>query len=250
MVTASSTPSRARLGAAVGLQVAIAVLDIAISGSSLIVSSAALLVPFALAVVGTERETAITAVVAVAIGVGSLFWNMSPTTGQAIYRIVFYALTALLAVIAARARERATTLADSNQALALDRDATQARLDGILGSLGEAVTVHDERGKTVYANQAAAELLGCKDVAEVLAASPGRLAENFTMTHEDGTPVTVDELPGRRLMQGEPAPSLLTRSIRLDTGESYWLLTKATLTEERSGNRLAINIIEDVTDAK
>src|SRR4051812_40951000 len=110
MVTASSTPSRARLGIAVGLQVAVAVLDVAISGSSLIVSSAALLVPFVLAIIGTERETAITAAIAFAIGLGSLFWNTTPTTGQAIYRIVFYALTALLAVIAARARERAAAL--------------------------------------------------------------------------------------------------------------------------------------------
>jgi PAS domain S-box-containing protein len=250
MVTASSTPSRARLGIAVGLQVAIAVLDIAISGSSLIVSSAALLVPFALAVVGTERETAITGAVAFAIGIGSLFWNTTPTTGAAIYRVVFYALTALLAVIAARARERATALADTNEALARDRDAAQARLDGILGSLGEAVTVHDERGKTVYANQAAAELLGSVSVEEVLRAEPGALARNFTISHEDGSAVSVDDLPGRRLMRGETAPSLLTRSVRHDTGEAFWLLTKATLTEEPTGGRLAINIIEDVTDAK
>jgi PAS domain S-box-containing protein len=251
MVTASSTPSRVRLGAALGLQVAIAVLDIAISGSSLIVSSAALLVPFAMAIAGTERETAITAAVALAIGIGSLFWNTTPTTGQAIYRVVFYALTALLAVIAARARERAAALADRNQALAGDLDAAQARLDGILGSLGEAVTVHDERGKTVYANQAAAELLGCASVEEVLSAEPGALARNFTITKEDGSPVTVDDLPGRRLMRGDhDAPSLLTRSIRRDTGEAFWLLTKATLTHEPSGAPLAINIIEDVTDAK
>jgi serine phosphatase RsbU (regulator of sigma subunit) len=51
-------------------------------------------------------------------------------------------------------------------------------------------------------------------------------------------------------MRGEDAPSLLTRSIRRDTGEAFWLLTKATLTRESSGARLAINIIEDVTDAK
>src|SRR6185312_7242653 len=217
-----------RLGVALALQIAIAVLDSAVTGSSLIVASAALLVPFALAIFGTERETAITAVVAFAIGIGSLFWNTHPDAGQAIYRVAFYGLVALLAVIAGRARERAITLAG-------DLDATQARLDGILGSLGEAVTVHDERGQTVYANAAAAELLGCKDIAEVLAAPPGRLAQNFTMTHEDGSPVAVDDLPGRRLMRGERAPSLLTRSVRLDNGQSYWLLTKATLTEERSG---------------
>jgi PAS domain S-box-containing protein len=235
--------STTRLGIALALQVAITVVDIAIKGSGLIIASAALLVPFTLAVVGTERETLVTAVVAFLIGLGSLFWNDTPDTGQTIYRIVFYGLVALLAVIAGRARERAT-------ALAADLDATQARLDGILGSLGEAVTVHDERGQTVYANAAAAQLLGCKDVAEVLAAQPGQLAAHFTMLHEDGRPVGVDDLPGRRLMRGENSPALLTRSIRNDTGEAYWLLTKATLTQEPNGNRLAINIIEDVTDAK
>ena len=250
MVTASSSPSGVRLGIALALQAAIAALDIAISGSGLIVSSAALLVPFALAVVGTERETAIAGVVAFAIGIGSLFWNDTPNTGQAIYRIVFYALVALLAGIAARSRERAVTLADRNQALVRDLDAAQARLDGILGSLGEAVTVHDERGKTVYANQAAADLLGCESVEEVLAAEPGEIARHFTITHEDGSAVGVDDLPGRRLMRGEEAPSLLTRSVRRETGEAFWLLTKATLTREPSGAQLAINIIEDVTDAK
>src|SRR3954468_4460335 len=242
--------SSTRLGIALVVQLAITIADVAITGSGVIVASAALLVPFALAVIGNERETAITAVVAFAIGIGSLFWNDTPTTGQAIYRIVFYALVALLTVVAARARERATALADRNEALARDRDAAQARLDGILGSLGEAVTVHDERGKTIYANEAAATLLGCESVEEVLASEPGDLAAHFTITKDDGTAVAVDDLPGRRLLQGENAPTLLTRSVRHNTGEAFWLLTKATLTDDPSGGRLAINIIEDVTDAK
>jgi PAS domain S-box-containing protein len=242
--------SSTRLAIALALQVAITLVDVSITGSTLIISSLALLVPFALAIVGNERETAITAVVAFVIGVGSLFWNDTPETGQAIYRIVFYALVALLTVVAARAREQATSLADSNEALALDLARTRARLDGILGSLGEAVTVHDERGQTIYANEAAAKLLGCASVEEVLRAAPGDLAAHFTITHEDGSPVGVEDLPGRRLLKGEDAPSLLTRSIRRDTGESFWLLTKATVTEDPSGGRLAINIIEDVTDAK
>jgi PAS domain S-box-containing protein len=231
-----------RLAIALALQAAIVALDIALSGST-VISSSALLVPFGLAIVGTQRETAITAAVGFAVGIGSLFWNDPPSTGQGVYRIVFYALVALLTVIAARARERATGLAN-------DLEATQTRLDGILGSLGEAVTVHDEHGQTVYANEAAARLLGCDSVEEVLNAEPGALAARFSITHEDGSPVQMADLPGRRLMQGECSSSLLTRSIRRDTGESMWLLTKATLTRERSGAPLAINIIEDVTDAK
>ena len=199
--------------------------------------------PLVLAVIGDKREVAITGAFAVAIAIGSTWWNDQTNTGQAIYRIGFFTVFAALAVVAARARERAT-------ALATRLLATEARLDGILGSLGEAVTVHDERGKTVYVNQAAVRLLGSGSADDVLEAEPGELAKRFHITHEDGSPVAVEELPGRRLVAGETAPALLTRSVRRDTGEAFWLLTKATLYEDPSGARLAINIIEDVTEAK
>ena len=51
---------------------------------------------------------------------------------------------------------------------------TRERLERILGVLAEAVTVHDERGKLVYANAAAVTLLGAESVEELLAAEPGR----------------------------------------------------------------------------
>ena len=104
---------------------------------------------------------------------------------------------------------------------------TRRRLERILGVLAEAVTVHDERGKLVYANSAAATLLGANSVNELLAAKPGELAARFIITREDGTPVRESDLPGQRLIAGEHAPSLLTRSIERRTGREYWLLTKA-----------------------
>jgi PAS domain S-box-containing protein len=127
---------------------------------------------------------------------------------------------------------------------------TRERLDRILGSLAEAVTVHDAEGQTIYANEAACELLGVR-VPAGEPARAGSLARRFIITHEDGTPVSVEEFPGRRLMAGEPdPPPLLTRSVRRDTGREYWLLTKATLLHDADGAPLAVNVIEDVTDAK
>jgi PAS domain S-box-containing protein len=240
---ATPTLSKARLAVALALQVALAAIDIAIEGSTLTITGTVLLVPLLLAVIGERREVAITGAVGVAVAIGSTWWNDVAGTAQVIYRIGFFSVFAVLAVVAARARERAT-------ALAIELRGTEARLDGILGSLGEAVTVHDERGKTVYVNDAAVELLGSQSAEDVLTAEPGELAQRFTITHEDGSAVRLEDLPGRRLVAGEPAPSLLTRSIRRDTGEAFWLLTKATLYEDPSGARLAINIIEDVTDAK
>jgi PAS domain S-box-containing protein len=141
------------------------------------------------------------------------------------------------------------TLVVANARLVTDLRSTRARLDGILGGLAEAVTVHDERGQTVYANNAAARLLGRASPADVLRAAPGELGARFTITKEDGSPVAVEEFPGRRLVAGEPAPSMLTRSVDRVTGEAYWLLTKATRLDDQ-GTVFAVNVIEDVTEAK
>ena len=128
---------------------------------------------------------------------------------------------------------------------------TRERLDRILGSLAEAVTVHDADGQTLYANDAARALLGVTPAGEELPAPSGTLAARFIITHEDGTPVRIDEFPGRRIVRGEPDPApMLTRSVRRDTGREYWLLTKATLLHDEDGAPLAVNVIEDVTEAK
>jgi PAS domain S-box-containing protein len=119
---------------------------------------------------------------------------------------------------------------------------------GILDALAEAVTVNDADGRTVWANEAAARLLGAASIDEVVAARPGELAERFSMTLADGRPVGVDDLPGRRLLAGLDAPPLLTRSVLRATGRERWLLTKASPFED-GGERFAVNIIEDVTEA-
>ena len=70
--------------------------------------------------------------------------------------------------------------------------ATQRRLDGILETLAEAVTVHDARGKVVFANPAAAQLLGLPDVRSVLEAEPSELFGIFEMRDAAGR----DRVPG------------------------------------------------------
>ncbi len=137
----------------------------------------------------------------------------------------------------------------ANARLLTDLRSTRTRLDGMLGALAEAVTVNDDRGQTIYANQAAARLLGAATPEELTQARPGELAARFTMTREDGTALTVGDLPGRRLLKGEAAPELLTRSIDKRTGHGFWLLTKATLLHDQ-GRDYAVNIIENVTQAK
>jgi PAS domain-containing protein len=130
--------------------------------------------------------------------------------------------------------------------LVVELQRTRRRFEGILDVLAEAVTVHDAGGRMIYANEAAMRLLGAESVDEVLRAGPGDLAGRFSMSREDGSPLSIDDLPGHRLLAGLDAPPLLTRSVHLATGRARWLLTKATLLDD--DERLAVNIIEDVTE--
>lgn len=152
-------------------------------------------------------------------------------------------LLSFLEVVAERAT-RGLTNAKVIEELTL----TRRRLERILAALAEAVTVNDAEGRLVYANDAAARLLGAGSVEELLAAKPGELAERFITVKADGSPLTNDDLPGRRLIAGLPAEPLLIRAVERSTGIERWQLIKATLLDDDAG--LAVNIIEDVTEAK
>jgi serine phosphatase RsbU (regulator of sigma subunit) len=82
----------------------------------------------------------------------------------------------------------------------------------------------------------------------VLIAAPGELAARFEIRRPDGGPVALEELPGHRVMRGEAPEPLLTQSVSRTTGELRWFLTKATPLEDETGELLAVNVIEDVTE--
>ena len=100
----------------------------------------------------------------------------------------------------------------------------------------------------VYANDAAAELLGLPAARSVLAAPSAELVDRFEIRHPDGTPVDPEELPGSGVIRGESPEPMLTLSVRRDTGEPHWFLTKATALEDEDGGILAVIVIEDVTE--
>ncbi|HWK29366.1 MAG TPA: ATP-binding protein [Solirubrobacter sp.] len=126
---------------------------------------------------------------------------------------------------------------------------TRRRFERILEVLGAAVTVQDAAGRIVYANEAAARLLGCTSPGQLLTTPAWDLTARFEITAADGTPVRYEDLPAIRLLAGLDAPPLLTRSVHKPSGRELWLLTKATLLDD-GGERLAVNIIEDVTSSR
>ena len=71
------------------------------------------------------------------------------------------------------------------------------------------------------------------------------------MLAEDGRPLTFEELPGRRALRGERPPPMTVRYRSRGTAADRWSRIQSTpVLDERGAVRLAINVVEDITELK
>jgi PAS domain S-box-containing protein len=147
---------------------------------------------------------------------------------------------------------RRAALALDNARLFSDLRRVEQRLEAILVNLAEAITVVNEQGQTVFANQAAADLLGVEDPEELTSAPPGTIMPRFLVLDEQGNELDLERMPGRRLFAGESAQPLLVRNIVRATGEERWLIVRSSpISDPDSGRVLyAVNVFENITDVK
>jgi PAS domain S-box-containing protein len=135
-------------------------------------------------------------------------------------------------------------LRDAEGELRGSRDQLGAILDGV----ADAVTAQSPEGRIVYANDAAARLLGAASPAALVGTGQEMISRAMDLTHDDGSPLDLADLPANRLLAGREAPPLLIRAVMRDTGERRRLLAKASLLDD--DEPLAVGIIEDVTDTQ
>jgi PAS domain S-box-containing protein len=142
-------------------------------------------------------------------------------------------------------------LAIDNARLFSEVRALEQRLEAILTNVAEAITVTDAQGETIFANQAAAKLLGVT-VDEQLRSSADSLMGRFVVTDEHGRELALDDLPSRALFRGERPEPLLVRNIVRDSGEERWLLVRCSpLHDPETGEVLySVNVFENVTEMK
>ena len=129
---------------------------------------------------------------------------------------------------------------------------TEQRLEAVLAGVAEAITVIDEQGRTIYANQAAAELLRVESSSQLTNGAPGTVMSRFLVLDEQGRELDLERMPGRLLFKGEPAEPLLVRNIVRATGEERWLIVRSTpISDPDSGKVLyAVNVFENITEVK
>ncbi len=143
-------------------------------------------------------------------------------------------------------------LALDNAGLFAELETIEAQLTAVLSTLGEAVTVQHTGGALIYANEAAAHMLGYASAQELLGTPVDEIVSAFDSTKEDGSPLRLEDLPGRRLLAGEPHPKpLVIRAVDKATGRVDWRVTKASGVHGSDGKlKLLVNVIEDITEVK
>src|SRR4051794_12830437 len=109
----------------------------------------------------------------------------------------------------------------------------------ILDVLGEAITIRDRADHIIYANRAALQHMGFRTLAELQARPPGSIMEDYSVTHEDGSELTMDDIPSVRLLRGEEPEPLLMRTVHRASGRLNWNLLKASPLLDDSGEIVA-----------
>lgn len=132
----------------------------------------------------------------------------------------------------------------------LDLRESRDELEAILRSVREGIVVERRGGQFDFANEAAAHLLGCESVDELLRMSVHDAFARFEITDEQGREVPTAKLPGKLARRGRPAPERLLRLRDGETGVERWLLVEATAIGHGSSGRsdLAVTVLRDVTE--
>lgn len=142
-------------------------------------------------------------------------------------------------------------LALDNAGLFTELETMEAQLTTVLGTLSEAVTVQNAQGNLIYANQAAADMMGFDSPRKLLAQSADELVSRYDFYGEAGSPLDPADFPGRRVLAGARPEPLVMRVVDRQTGEQGWRMAKSSAVRDGDGRlRLVVNVIADITAVK
>ncbi len=122
------------------------------------------------------------------------------------------------------------------------------KLEAVLQGLEDGITLQDESGAIVYANAAAARIVGVASPAD-LVADPAAIVGRFEMFDETGAPLSPERLPSRQLRAGGTAGELLVQFRERGGSTLRWSMVGATGVRDEQGElRFVVNVFRDVTE--
>ncbi len=122
------------------------------------------------------------------------------------------------------------------------------QLDIILRNVGDAITAQAPDGSLVFANEAAARMLGYSSPEALMAVPIAEVTAKFEMLTETGDPMPIESLPGRKALRGGRSDGTVMRSRNRDTGAEFWSIVKAFPVFDEEGKVImAITVVHDIT---
>ena len=121
----------------------------------------------------------------------------------------------------------------------------------ILDSVADGITVQNAAGELIYANDAAARLVGLERGEDMVRTSPTEILAHYELVDELGRPLEAARLPGRiALVERREVEAVVGYRDRR-TGLDRWSVVRAApLLDPSGGLRASVNIFRDITDAR
>jgi two-component system phosphate regulon sensor histidine kinase PhoR len=127
---------------------------------------------------------------------------------------------------------------------------SQEQLETIMRTVEEGIIMQSLDGRRVYANDAAARSAGLERAEELLAGDQSSVFRRFELLDEEGVPLSVEELPGRRALAGETVERITCYRF-VDTGEVRWSMIRANPIRDERGEVVgSVSVIHDITNLR
>jgi signal transduction histidine kinase len=125
---------------------------------------------------------------------------------------------------------------------------SKGQLEAILQGVTEGITVQ-AAGGLLYANEAAAGVIGFDSVEELLSTPLAQIMERFEVMDEAGRPFPLRDLPGRQALLGKQPEEVLLRFRNKASGEEQWSLVNARPVLGEDGQvEFVVNIFRNISE--
>jgi PAS domain S-box-containing protein len=140
----------------------------------------------------------------------------------------------------------ATAIEKGNNTLEIEKSRNQ--LDAILGGIQEGIIAVNTNKELIYANLAAANMLGFKSAEELLSLTRKELWEKVVVFDSALQQMTPEQVPTIKALEGETTGEILSCVKNKKYNTENWLLLKSSPVYDGNKNIImAVDIIEDVT---
>jgi len=127
----------------------------------------------------------------------------------------------------------------------------ERQLPAIFATIADGVTVLDRSGTIIFANAAAAALMGRSDPSELIGQASPTVTGSFDLLDEDGRTLDLDTLPTRRAFAGDPAPERVLRFRNKGSLRDRWSMVRARLLPgDTADHDLVVTSFQDITAIK